>query len=108
MSQLVSQNKPVITTQLVITAIVIHLLLNIIDYGFYAWSYDVFAYRDRFNEFAIGILKPLVAALLLSPFVVLARHSHFKREFCNILFIAITISITFSLLSLVEASKIHY
>ena len=108
MSQLLQQKKPVVTNTLVITASAIHLILNVADFGFYAWANDLLAYRDNFNRFLIGVFKPLIVAALVSPLICLARNSTFKGELRNMLFFTMSISIAFSLMSFAGTSNIRY
>ncbi len=108
MSQLLQEKKPVITNTLAITAFCIHIILNIADFGFYAWANDLLAYRDNFNRFVIGIFKPIIIAALVAPIICLARNSRLKGEFRNMLFIAVTISIIFSILNFAGTSNIRY
>ena len=108
MSQLLQEKKPVITNTLAITAFCIHIILNIADFGFYAWANDLLAYRDNFNRFTIGIFKPIIIAALIAPIICLARNSRLKGEFRNMLFIAVTISIIFSILNFAGTSNIRY
>jgi hypothetical protein len=108
MSQLLQQKKPIVTNTLVITAFSIHVILNIADFGFYAWANDLLAYRDNFNRFIIGVFKPLIAAALIAPFICLMRNSTIKGEFRNMLFFAVSISIVFSIMNFAGTSDIRY
>lgn len=108
MSRLLHQNKPIVTNSLALAAFSIHIILNIADYSFYAWAHNIHAYADNFSRFMIDAFKPVVSAALIAPFVCLVRSTTIRGEFRNILFIAVSVSIVFSLLNLASTSDIRY
>lgn len=84
-----NKDNPIISNSLVASAIVIHIAICAITIKFDAVLGNGYLNQAFVSNTFVILFKPFVLALLITPIVVLARHSTFWRELRTLLFITI-------------------
>ena len=91
------KQAPIINTTLANVAFLIHFLLCVINFNFTAYINEIPLHQSNVNTLILAIVQPVFVACLIAPTLSIARHTNFIAEFKNILFIAISLFVVYSL-----------
>ncbi|WP_283789481.1 hypothetical protein QNI23_017110 (plasmid) [Bermanella sp. WJH001] len=92
-----AKQAPLINTTLASVAFFIHVLLCVINFNFSAYINEIPLHQSNVNTLIFAVIQPVFVACLVAPVLCIARHTDFMTEFKNILFIAISLFVVYSL-----------
>lgn len=101
MSSQANHENPIISNSLISAAVLIHIAICVITIKFDAVLGSGYLDQSFVSNTFMMLFKPFALALLITPFVVLARHSSFWPEFRPLLFITIGADIFLTLWEMV-------
>ena len=91
---------PIISNSMAVSALVIHIAISMITIQVNAVIGSGYLNQDFIREAFSLIFSPIIVALMLTPIVVLARHTSFLPEFRTLLFLCIGADILITLLKM--------
>ena len=96
-----TKKESLFTTPMITTAFILHFVLACISFNFHILNLGIPMHQANIGGLLLEILNPLIFALVLAPFLTMARHSEFKEEYKSLLFIGASFSILYSLSKLI-------
>lgn len=94
------KKEPLFSTQIITIGFILHFVLASISFNFHILNMGISLQQANIGLLMLEILKPLILACLIAPFVAMGRHTEFKNEFKVVLFIGSGFSILYSLVKL--------
>ena len=88
------------STQLITIAFILHFVLACISFNFHILNMGIPMQQANIGLLLLEVIKPLLLACLLAPFIAMGRHTKFKQEFKVVLFVGAGFSILYSLVKL--------
>lgn len=94
------KKEPLFSTQMITIGFILHFVLACISFNFHILNMGISMQQANIGLLLLEVIKPLILACLLAPFIAMGRHTDFKSEFKMMLFIGSGFSILYSLVKL--------